>query len=29
MERNDQLIFQKKSKNQALKRKILQSLYEP
>lgn len=29
VERNDQLIFQKKAKNDALKRKILQSLYEP
>lgn len=29
VERNDQLIFQKKAKNEALKRKILRSLYEP
>lgn len=29
VERNDQMIFQKKSRNEALKRKILRSMYEP
>ncbi|XP_055313340.1 protein KRI1 homolog [Sitodiplosis mosellana] len=29
VERNDQMIFQRKARNEALKRKILSSLYEP
>lgn len=29
VERNDQMIFERKARNDMLKRKILQSIYEP